>query len=137
MSAVDVALPRIQQEEGFRGMAYLDTEGHRTIGYGFDVDAGITQYAATGLLTAQLQELDRAFQVFQWYAALDPVRQSVCIDMAFNLGFHEFVNGWPRLIAALTARNWAAAQAECHTSTVEDEGRYTALGQLLLTGGAS
>ena len=134
MSAVDVVLPRLKIEEGFRSTSYRDTRGFLTIGYGFNVDAGITEPEAAALLTAQVTERHNALLVFGWYAALDDARQSVCIDISFNCGFENFVNGWPLLIAALKAGDWAAAQQQCHTSTTEDEGRYQALGQILLTG---
>jgi lysozyme len=136
-TAVDYAVPRLKVEEGFRGSKYVDTRGYTTIGYGLNVDAGITEFAAAALLTAQVQELHNALLTYQWYGNLDPVRQSACLDMAFNEGFHEFVNGWPLLIAALTAGNWPEAQQQCHTATLEDEGRYEALGQIFLTGEAA
>lgn len=134
MNAVDYALPRLKVEEGFRPTKYVDTRGYTTIAYGFNVDAGITPYAGSALLEAQAQEIDDALQVYRWYSALDPIRQSAVLDIAFNEGFEKFVNTWPNLIAALQAQNWLQAQAQCHTSTLEDEPRYVALGNILLTG---
>lgn len=134
MSTVDIAVARLKVEEGFRSKAYTDTRGHQTIGYGFNVEAGITEYSAGELLGGQVVELHSALLTYNWYKALNDARQSVCIDLAFNEGLYGFVNNWPHLIKALTVSDWAGAQAECHTSTTEDEGRYEKLGEILLTG---
>jgi lysozyme len=134
MSAVDIAVPRLQTEEGFRSKKYKDTQGFWTIGYGFNVDAGITEYAALGLLRAQAEQIDHALSACNWYTQLDEVRQSAVLDIAFNEGFEKFMNTWPNLIAALQAKDWAEAQRQCHTSTTEDEARYVELGNILLTG---
>jgi lysozyme len=136
-TAIDYAVPRLKVEEGFRSQPYTDTRGYLTVGYGWNTSAGLTEFAAAALLTAQVQELHNALLTYQWYSNLDPVRQSACLDIAFNEGLHEFVNDWPLLIAALTAGNWQAAQKQAHTATVEDQPRYTALGQIFLTGEAA
>jgi GH24 family phage-related lysozyme (muramidase) len=134
MSAVDIAVPRLKVEEGFRARKYIDTRGYTTIAYGFNVDAGITPYAAAALLRAQAEEVDDALRAYRWYEGLDEARQSAVLDIAFNEGFEKFVNTWPHLIAALIAADWAEAKRQCHTSTTEDEPRYVALGEILLTG---
>jgi lysozyme len=135
MSAIDIVLPRLQRAEGFSATKYVDTRGHMTIGYGFDVDAGISRTAAAALLQAQAQDMDRALQLYPWYVALDPVRQSVCVEIAFNAGLAGLVKGFPLMIAALTAKDWPEAAAQCSVQNPELNARYTALAQLLLTGG--
>lgn len=133
MSAVDVAVPRLQVEEGFRSLPYTDTEGHTTIGYGFNVDAGISKITASALLRAQATELHQQLLQLPWYAALDDVRQSACLDIAFNSGLHGLL-GFPSMIAALQRQDWASAQTECHVQNPELSGRYEKLGLILLTG---
>lgn len=133
MNAVDLALPRLKTEEGFRATKYTDTRGHTTIGYGFDVDAGISQFAAAALLTAQATERHESLTSYSWYASLDPVRQSVCLDIAFNDGLHGLLN-FPHLIAALSRQDWPSAATECRVTNPELATRYAALAQLLLTG---
>jgi lysozyme len=134
MNAVDIVLPRLKTEEGFRATKYTDTQGHLTIGYGFNVDAGISQGAAGALLGAQATERHQALMGFEWYAALDPVRQSVCLDIAFNNGTHGLLN-FPHMIAALSRQDWASAATECRVTNPELAGRYEKLAQLLLIGG--
>lgn len=131
MNAVDLALPRLKTEEGFRATKYTDTQGHLTIGYGFNVDAGISSFAASALLLAMAQERHDALLRYDWYRALDPVRQSVCLDIDFNADLLHF----PHMIAALAKGDWATAAAQCKVTNPELAGRYAALAQLLLTGG--
>lgn len=133
MSAVELALPRLRTEEGFRSMAYKDTQGHLSIGYGFNIEAGISQYAASALCQAQANELHQALLRYGWYAALDDSRQSVCLDIAFNDGLHGLL-GFPHMIAALAKQDWPTASAECRVTNPELAGRYAALAKILLTG---
>lgn len=136
MTAVDVALPRLKVEEGFRAFPYRDTNGLETIGYGFNVQAGISKYAATALLQAQCEEAHAALLKLPWYAALDPVRQSVCLDIDINEGEGGLL-AFPHMIAALSRQDWASAATECHVEDPKLASRYAALAQLLLIGGVT
>ena len=133
MSAVDLALPRLKTEEGFRATKYTDTRGHLSIGFGFNIDAGISQSAAAALLSAQATECHSQLLAFPWYSQLDPVRQSVCLDIAFNSGVSGLLH-FPHMIAALIEKDWKQAALECTVTNPELAGRYAALAQLLLTG---
>jgi GH24 family phage-related lysozyme (muramidase) len=130
MSAVDLAIPRLKIEEGYRRFVYVDTTGHRTIAYGVNLDAGISEFAAAALLQAQAQERHDKLMAYGWYVSLDPVRQSACIDIDFNANVLTF----PKLIAALIAKDWAGAQRECQVKNVELTARYQRLGKILFTG---
>lgn len=134
MTAIDSALARLKTEEGFRAKAYRDTEGHMTVGYGFNLDAGISPRAAAALLQAQLEELHDTLVTDRWYANLDPVRQSVCLDIAFNAGLHELLYDFPRMTSALNRHDWITAQSECHVENPELQERYNTLARILLTG---
>lgn len=133
MSAIELALPRIRTEEGFRATAYKDTNGKLTIGYGFCIDAGISQVAASALCQAQAGELHQALMRYSWYASLDEARQSVCLDIAFNEGLGGLL-GFPKMIAALAREDWQDAAAECRVQDPKLAGRYDALAKILLTG---
>lgn len=136
-SAADLVIARLLTEEGFRAQAYRDTAGHLTIGYGFNVDAGISEFAARELLTAQVDERNVALTDLPWYVALDPVRQSVCLDIAFNAGEHGLLE-YEKMIAALTSQDWQGAHDELLDSQAARAlpSRYEALAQILLTGAA-
>ena len=134
MSAVDLAVPRLKLEEGFRSRLYADTQGKMTIGFGFNVTAGITPYAAEELLRAQVQERHEALESFGWYQNLDEPRQTVLIDISFNDGLSGLVSGFPKLIDAITRRAWVEAAAECHVKEPELAARYARNAKILLTG---
>jgi len=135
MNTIDYVTPRLKTEEGFRAKAYKDIHGFTTIGYGFCVDQGITQFAAAALLQAQIQERDQALQAYIWYKNLDPVRQSVIVDISFNVGVEGLLH-FPNMIMALTRKDWSGAEQELLNSEVAHElvERYDALANILLTG---
>lgn len=135
MSAVDLAMPRLKIEEGFRSKVYRDTRGFQTIGYGFNVDAGITKRAAEALCQAQAQELHEALSAYGWYANLDEPRQGVCLDIAFNGGIGGLL-GFKHMIDAIKTKDWPEAARQCHVANLELATRYEALAKILLTGEA-
>lgn len=114
-AATDLALPRCKTNEGFRSTKYTDTRGFLTIGYGFNVDAGISEYAAAHLLQAQLDEAETDVGNFDWYHALDGVRQSVLVELAFNMGIKK-LQGFHNMLSACKAQDWNAAAAELQNS---------------------
>ena len=83
---------QIKRHEGFRSYVYTDTTGHKTIGYGFNLDAGITERDAEALLQSQLAGIwlwcNEEFNHFWW--RLSHARQGVIINMVFNLGRSGF-----------------------------------------------
>lgn len=135
MSALDLAEPRTELAEGFRPRKYLDTKGNETIGFGFNIDAGISTIAARALLRAQLGECAQAVSTYWWAHSLDDARLSVVIEVAFNAGILGLLH-FPKMLAALGAQNWQAAHDELLDSDAARElpARYSALAQILLTG---
>ena len=135
MNAVNLAVDRLTTDEGFRAAAYRDTAGRLTVGYGFNVDAGISQYAALELLTAQAVERAQALSGYPWAHGLDDVRMSVIIEVAFNDGLDgllHFVN----MLSAIGAKDWQRAHDELLNSDAARQlpPRYEILANLLLTG---
>ena len=137
MTAEDFAVARLMTEEGFRATAYQDTAGETTIGYGFNVNAGISQGAALALLAAQVDELSQALAVYPWFSSLDPMRASVCLDVAFNIGERGLLK-FQHMIVALGQQNWQQAHDELLNSEAAKTlpTRYQELAQILLTGEA-
>ena len=135
MSATDLAVERLKVAEGFRSAPYKDIVGKTTLGYGFNVEAGITQYAALALLDAQATEVAFDLAKQDWYVTLDDVRKSVCIELAFNLGLAGFL-AFHDTIQALRSGNWQGAHDELLDSKAAQQlpARYARLAQILLTG---
>ena len=81
----------LKRHEGFRSRVYKCSEGYNTIGYGFNLDDGISKPIASLILDSQVNDLDVKLSIqYGWYMQLDPVRQSVVLNMCFNLGLGGF-----------------------------------------------
>jgi len=80
-------LDDIARHEGFRPRPYKDTEGFLTIGYGINLNAGITQVEAMLILSYRVQVLQSKLrQRLPFWQRLTIARQDVLINMAYNLG---------------------------------------------------
>ena len=138
-NAVDLAYTRLNGEEGRERFAYNDATGKRvtcqpggnlSIAVGVNLEIGLDDEEIDWLSKYRLSKAEQKLTQLAWYAALDPVRQSVCLDIDFNANLLHF----PHMIAALAKGDWATAAAECKVTNPELAGRYAALAQLLLTG---
>jgi len=103
---------QLKEMEGLRLKPYLDTEGHWTIGYGCNLDEGITQDEADYLLTNRLrkatQEVDGALP---WARSLNPPRFAVLVNMAYQMGLGRLM-GFRRMLAACEIGDYKMAEAE-------------------------
>ncbi|WP_048495412.1 glycoside hydrolase family protein [Marinobacter subterrani] len=103
---------QLERHEGLRLKPYRDTVGKLTIGYGRNLeDVGISHDEADFMLDNDIDQVERQLETVDEYNELDPVRQAVIANMAFNLGFHglmQFRNMW----AAVGRRDWESASEE-------------------------
>ena len=82
------ALELLKRHEGYRRLAYTDTVGKLTVGYGRNLsDKGLTEAEAEYLLRNDIAEAEARLEKLPWWGALDSVRRAVLTDMAVNLGF--------------------------------------------------
>lgn len=82
------------QHEGLRLKPYTDTRGILTIGVGRNLDSvGISKNEALYLLQNDIDRVSLALDgAIPWWRAMDPIRQLVFLDMAFNLGMAGFLS---------------------------------------------
>lgn len=90
-------IAQLKRHEGLSLKPYRDSMGLLTIGYGRNLDdVGISEHEAEMLLAADAAGAEAAlFKAIPWAKDLDPVRQDVLINMAFNMGINKllgFVN---------------------------------------------
>lgn len=140
--AADLTFARLIPEEGTRNDAYDDATG-KTVrapvgilswGRGFNLSA----CASVGLFDAMerylIAECEGKLNAFYWYTGLDPVRRSVILDMAYNMGVDGLLH-YPKMIAALVIKDWLTAAKECTVKQVAvDSTRYADLRHILITG---
>ena len=102
----------VQGHEGLRLKPYRDTVGKLTIGYGRNLDdVGISETEAALLLARDLDTAESAcVQAFPWFHGLDGVRQTVIVEMAFNLGLTRLL-GFVNTLRAVSEHRFEAAAA--------------------------
>lgn len=101
------------RHEGQRLFPYKDTAGKLTIGIGRNLDdTGLTANEARYLLENDLgrirMELDDALP---WWRALDLTRQTVLLNMAFNLGVAGLMK-FEKFLHAVSHGNYERAAGE-------------------------
>lgn len=124
----------IEKHEGRRDMVYLDTEGHPSVGVGFNLDRpgarealsrvgashsavlaggqGLTDAQIGALLAQDIAEsVAWARTVCPSFDELHRGAQLALIDMAFNLG-RAGLAGFQGMLAAIAVQDFAAAAAE-------------------------
>ena len=111
-----VLVDQLIVHEGLRLMPYVDTVGKVTIGVGRNLtDNGISHAEAMLLLDHDLDEAMTDLSTFPWFAALDPVRQRVLVDMRFNLGPSRF-RSFKRMLRMVSEQNYQQAAASMRAS---------------------
>lgn len=114
----DIAEKLIRDAEDIRLKAYRDSVGSLAIGIGRDlIQKGISQEEAEILFARDLREAIEDAQVVlgdTWHR-LNPARQAVMVDMAFNLG-RGGLSKFKQMLAALDVGNYELAALEARNS---------------------
>ncbi len=122
--------------EGLKLKPYRCTAGKLTIGVGRNLDdKGISREEALFLLRNDIHEVMDALEKHEWYLALDPIRQKVVIDMAYNLGVGGLLK-FRKMIAALEYGDYeGAADQMLDSRWAEQVGmRATRLAEMMRSG---
>ena len=102
---------QLKQDEGFRSHLYKCTAGKDTIGYGLNIEAGITKEEAALILEHRVHKLHETLSQYDWYKNLDDTRKTAIINMAYQLGVGGMLK-FKKMIAALELREWTEAAAQ-------------------------
>jgi lysozyme len=128
----DPVVQQIKIDEGFRTYAYKDTQGNRTIGYGYNLDAN-----PLALDAAELQRLNlvgvsepkaceyivRTLEIvrtqlknhFEWYEELPENPKQVLDNMTYNLGIGGILE-FKKFLYCLWCRDYQGAAHEMQYS---------------------
>lgn len=98
--------------EGLRLKPYTCPTGHLTIGYGHNLENGITTDMAEYILHRDLAlaQIEVGARL-SWAGQLDEARQYVLVDMAFNMGITKLMT-FKKFLAALKKRDYPTAAKE-------------------------
>lgn len=141
MSSFDIPtmIAELTRDEGEKLKPYADTVGKITIGVGRNLtDVGISQDECAMLLWNDVARTEAMLdRDLPWWRMLDPVRQRVMINMAFNMGggLLTFVN----TLAAVQKGDYAAAAVGMAAShwAVQVGARAKRLADMMETGEAA
>ena len=126
----------IQKYEGLRLTPYMCATGHLTIGYGHNLERGISASVAQALLQEDVScaQAEVARNI-PWSKQLDEVRQFVLLDMCFNMGISTLL-AFQKFLAALKKGDYSAAATEMLNSRwAEQVGRRAReLAEMMQTG---
>jgi lysozyme len=104
-------------QEGFRGNIYIDSTGNPTTWYGRNLNAFPFTTAEAQAWTAQrCAALETQLMTYEWWNQLDPIRQSVITNMAYNMGLPNLLQ-FHMMIACLSVKNYPGAAQEMLAST--------------------
>jgi len=129
----DYGIPQTKQFEGYRDKVYTDTRGNPTIGYGFnlndknmrsmvpaDVIAGrrpLAQEEADNIFLTRYNQAAR--DAFNYLGPdmlkLDPQRQAIIVDMAYNMGPNKLAE-FKRMKKAIQSGDYQRAASEMKDS---------------------
>ncbi len=116
MNWYDTLAVTLQRDEGCSLKPYKDTQGVLTIGYGLNLDEGITQAEATWLLKNRcLVAAQTARSVIPGFDGLSDARKAAFANMAYNLG-QTRLKGFHNMIAAVESGDFKTASAEMLSS---------------------
>jgi len=117
----------IKEHEGLRLRPYHCSAGKLTIGYGINLDAGITIDEAEHLLDNRILDVIVDLQGLDFWLDLSGVRRAVLVDMAYNLGHRGLLN-FKKMLAAMKAKDFELAAQE-----MEDSKWFKQVGQRSIT----
>lgn len=129
-------LSQLRLDEGLRLRPYLCPAGKLTIGYGRNLDdRGITLPEAEQMLLNDVNAVEKELCAVRVYTYLDPVRQAVLANMAFNMGMPA-LRGFKKMFECLELCDYEGAAAEMLHSkwAAQVGGRATRLAKLMKSG---
>jgi len=116
MSIIERVSDEVKNDEAYRSHIYRDSVGIMTIGYGLNLDDGISEPLAEKIVEWVIEErLSSLSKILKFWRDLTPARQEVFLNMAFNLGIPRFL-GFRHMLAAASAGDVAGVCREMRNS---------------------
>jgi lysozyme len=104
-------ISRIKRHEGLSTKPYYCSANKLTIGYGRNLEVGITEAEAEYLLANDIKTAKAGAESLAAYHQMNNVRKEVLIEMVFQLGLNG-VSKFKKFLAASQNHDWARAAEE-------------------------
>lgn len=112
MSVID----DLKRHEGFRQFPYRCTAGKLTIGYGINLDAGISEAEAAVILASRVESIRAKLSAtLPFWKELSGPRQDILINMAYNIGIPGLLK-FKQTLAYIAKQDYVAAADEMRSS---------------------
>ena len=103
---------RIRESEGLCFLPYKCPTGHLTIGYGHNLEHGISKEVAEQMLREDIEQaIKQVKKNFVWWPKLTDARIFVLIDLVFNMGISKLLT-FKKMLSALEAGKYETAAKE-------------------------
>ena len=134
---MDHCIELLKKHEGRRLFPYKCTAGKLTIGYGRNIeDTGISEEEAESMLQADIERSRQELvDKTDYFVPLSEPRQTVLINMVFNLGWSRF-SRFRKMIKALKDGDYPKSAVEMLDSRWADQvgGRAKELARIMSLG---
>lgn len=97
--------------EGLELESYIDTTGHLSIGWGRNLENGISIDEAELMFQNDLNRTVKELQQFDWYLSQPSNVKHALINMNFNLGIKKLLS-FKKMISALEDNDYTRASLE-------------------------
>ncbi len=108
---MDLTKNWIKKCEGLKFNAYLDSKGHVSIGWGRNLDNGISLDEAELMFKNDYNRAVEELQIYDWFTSQPEGVQCALINMNFNLGIKRLLE-FKKMIEALEHKDYEEAAHE-------------------------
>ena len=107
----EATIAQLKSDEGFREHMYKCSANKTTIGYGFNLEVGLTEQESDVLLRFKISQLKTTLGEYRWWRLLDGTRKGVIINMVYQMGLGGVLK-FKNMIAAIENKDYNAAAIE-------------------------
>ena len=112
--AFEATITQLKSDEGFREFMYKCSANKTTIGYGLNLEAGITEEEAHIILRHRLRRISSSLD-YNWYRNLNDVRKGVILNMVYQMGLRGVLK-FRKMIDAMACGDFNRAAVEMEDS---------------------
>jgi lysozyme len=108
---MDSVIDWIKKHEGFRSKPYKDSVGVLTIGYGTNLEQGLSEKQCNYLMLCEIETCLDELNHYSWYTKQSTARKDALLNMCYNLGMPRLLS-FKKMISALDVKDYATAAKE-------------------------